>query len=53
MLETGVTIGPEITIDTSRVGHLRGRLAAQLAHRLDLQLETVHVAFRQIAAARC
>ena len=50
MLETGVTIGPEITIDTSASLHLRRRLAAQLAHRLDLQLEAVHVAFGQVAA---
>ena len=51
-LDTGVTIGPEITIDTSRVGHLARRLAAELAHRLDLELEAVHVALGEVAAAR-
>src|SRR5215470_12603374 len=35
-----------------RIGHLAGRLAADLPHRLDHQLEPVHVALGEIAAAR-
>jgi len=50
MLDTGVTIGPRSPSRPRHPAHLRGRLAAQLAHRLDLQLEPVHVAFGEIAA---
>ena len=48
---TGVTIGPGDHQRDVGAGHLRGRLAADLAHRLDVQLEAVHVALGQVAAA--
>ena len=48
---TGVTIGPDTTIDTSTSGTWLVRGAAQLAHRLDVEFQPVHVALGQIAAA--
>ena len=46
-----MTIGPPITIATSFRSTWLTDCAAYLAHRLDHQLEAVHVAFGQIAAA--
>ena len=51
MLDTGVTIGPEMTIATCAPGTWFVDCAAELAHRLDLQLEAVHVALGEVAAA--
>ena len=51
MLETGVDHRARDHQRDARAGHLVGRLAAELAHRLDLQLEAVHVALGEVAAA--
>ena len=48
---TGVTIGPEATMDYLGVLDLAGGRAANLAHGFDDQLESVHVAFGEVAAA--
>ena len=51
MLLTGVTIGPDETSDDSTPGTWLVDVAADLAHRLDVELEAVHVALGQVAAA--